>query len=63
MHQPHRVYLVNDEITGIPDSLWKATCTCGHATLEPLLSAAQRKIDAHCGITVSHIHTADVLSK
>lgn len=63
MHQPHTVYLVNDDITGIPDSLWKATCTCGQAALSPLLSAAQRLIDAHCGVSISHIHTADLLSK
>ena len=61
-HTMVSVYLVNDTVCDIPDSLWQARCTCGHTETDVLLSRAQRRLDAHAGIAaVSHVHTADML--
>lgn len=59
---PAAVYLVNDDVCGIPDSLWQVTCGCGHFTAtHALLSKVQAAHDAHAGTVVSHIHTAQML--
>jgi hypothetical protein len=61
MHQP-TVYLVNDDLCGIPDSLWRVTCACGRFTATHiLLSKAQHAHDEHAGTVVSHVITADML--
>lgn len=56
------VYLVNDTVCNIPDSIWQARCTCGHTETDVLLSRAQRRLETHAGIAaVSHVHTAEIL--
>jgi hypothetical protein len=61
-HTMVSVYLVNDTVCNIPDSLWQARCNCGHTETHVLLSQAQRRLDDHAGIAaVSHVHTAEML--
>jgi hypothetical protein len=60
-HDTKSVYLVNDELCGIPDSLWQVTCRCGFTATHVLLSKAQHAHDEHAGTVVSHVHTAEML--
>jgi len=60
-HKPS-VYQVNDDVCGIPDSLWQVTCGCGHFTAtHVLLSKVQAAHDEHAGTVVSHTITAQML--
>jgi len=62
-HTPS-VYLVNDDICGIPDSLWTVTCGCGDFTATHyLLSKVQNAHDVHADAVVNHTITAQLLEK
>lgn len=62
MHKMISVYLVNDTVCDIPDSIWQARCSCGHTEDHVLLSRAQRRLETHAGIAaVSHVHTREIL--
>jgi hypothetical protein len=62
-HATKSVYLVNDDVCGIPDSLWRVTCRCGFSATHVLLSKAQAQHDDHAGTAISHIITAQLLEK
>lgn len=56
------VYLVNDNVCDIPDSLWQVTCGCGHFTAtHVLLSKVQHAHDVHANAVVNHTITAEML--
>ena len=60
-HTPS-VYLVNDDVCGIADSLWRVSCACGKFTAtHVLLSKVQAAHDVHADAVVSHTITAQML--